>query len=279
MAPPEEVIRAPPHARGSLRETRGARGSAGADGAAVAAPSSTRRAKRRRQARTTSRRAGARKWKHACSAGGYHNEVTRNGWNGPTDEHRPGSPRTPPERGSTRAAVAAPRLRRPPPRASGERPRVPRHRQGFPWAAPRARGWTRPPRRGRVPASGCPARAGMDPRTPRRRRRWLPRTRGDPPVMSERAAGSASRAPRARGRTRRTHVEASAPASSPTTRQTLVASEPNSVSAPVDRDAAGANSNRGRTTRKGSGQSQGKREPMTKETTASQRAAVEGVRV
>ena len=169
MAPPEEVIRAPPHARGSLRETRGARGSAGADRAAVAAPSSTRRAKRRRQARTTSRRAGARKWKHACSAGGYHNEVTRNGWNGPTDEHRPGSPRTPPERGSTRAAVAAPRLRRPPPRASGDRPRLSSAATRVP-GPPRAADRRPPPA-----AFPLPLRGGMPAR--RRSSRSRPRPR------------------------------------------------------------------------------------------------------
>ena len=94
------------------------------------------------------------------------------------------------------------------PRASGDGP------VGFNYtelgrpAAPRERGWTPDASRGGALPRGCPARAGMDPRT---RRRWrpgrrLPRASGDGPSARVWLGWTAWAAPRERGWTPQRHL-------------------------------------------------------------------------
>ena len=69
------------------------------------------------------------------------------------------------------------------PRASGDGPFGHRKLTGSQTAAPRERGWTRRLLDDRRPVSGCPARAGMDPRPTSAIwcAAWLPRASGDGP--------------------------------------------------------------------------------------------------
>ncbi len=91
------------------------------------------------------------------------------------------------------------------PRVGGDGPCTKRASPGTDWAPPRGRGWTRHDSRCCGRYRGSPAWAGMDPRSPRRRRpsRRLPRVGGDGP-STRRSMGITFRAPpRGRGWTRR----------------------------------------------------------------------------
>src|SRR5690606_19851046 len=71
------------------------------------------------------------------------------------------------------------------PRTRGDGPFLSPENPGTVMAPPHARGWTWPSGRARAECSGSPARAGMDPNSSESRspKGWLPRTRGDGPVM------------------------------------------------------------------------------------------------
>ncbi len=90
------------------------------------------------------------------------------------------------------------------PRSRGDGPDSIRNVMTKVSVAPLARGWTRGRQARRPRDLGCPARAGMDP-SPRSRRRirlWLPRSRGDGPSRSESFISASLVAPLARGWTR-----------------------------------------------------------------------------
>ncbi len=92
------------------------------------------------------------------------------------------------------------------PRTRGDGPRLTSGTITAGWAPPHARGWTISASGGGVHVEGSPARAGMDPRGPRRSRscRRLPRTRGDGPWKDVAAALRFSAPPHARGDARAT---------------------------------------------------------------------------
>ena len=90
------------------------------------------------------------------------------------------------------------------PRSRGDGPPARNAWCAQPSAAPLTRGWT-PLRAARpLPRPGCPAHAGMDPRSGSRSDRWtrLPRSRGDGPRYARRGSGSSPAAPLTRGWTR-----------------------------------------------------------------------------
>ena len=90
------------------------------------------------------------------------------------------------------------------PRASGDGPFSSMSPSSFRWAAPRERGWTRCAPAWPKRASGCPARAGMDPlrRAAHRFAGRLPRASGDGPQPGAITMPASQAAPRERGWTR-----------------------------------------------------------------------------
>ena len=90
------------------------------------------------------------------------------------------------------------------PRASGDGPHSAYGNTITARAAPRERGWTLCPIVTRASPSGCPARAGMDPRTTGTTHHsgWLPRASGDGPNLQPADATEWEAAPRERGWTR-----------------------------------------------------------------------------
>ena len=99
-----------------------------------------------------------------------------------------------------RSGVRAPRL----PRTRGDGPDSRSLRAGRPAASPHTRGWTERSHGAPLGGEGFPAHAGMDP-TPTAFRpgcRWLPRTRGDGPLMRARIGMQQAASPHTRGWTR-----------------------------------------------------------------------------
>ncbi len=104
------------------------------------------------------------------------------------------------------------------PRARGDGPRENIDAGVLQLAPPRSRGWTPDMTGTAVLEAGSPALAGMDPRRALhgRRWRWLPRARGDGPVLTLLTLGLAMAPPRSRGwtpsRARALHDGAGSPA-------------------------------------------------------------------
>ena len=98
---------------------------------------------------------------------------------------------------SARTSVSAPGL----PRTRGDGPTESHGTPCSSAAAPHARGWTLCYGEADGFNTGCPARAGMDPRrgTPATSTRWLPRTRGDGPQYATQDFFSDMAAAHARG--------------------------------------------------------------------------------
>ena len=90
------------------------------------------------------------------------------------------------------------------PRTRGDGPRLVVLGVSVHRASPHTRGWTSAPANAAVSAAGFPAHAGMDPRSPprRRRRRGLPRTRGDGPASRASCLRPRVASPHTRGWTR-----------------------------------------------------------------------------
>ena len=111
------------------------------------------------------------------------------------------SPGCPAHAGMDRRPCATASSRRRLPRARGDGPKLVRIEVSGLLVAPRTRGWTGPLRRRGLPPGGCPAHAGMDRRlrVRGRRRRRLPRARGDGPVFIQRVHPAQEVAPRTRG--------------------------------------------------------------------------------
>ncbi len=138
------------------------------------------------------------------------------------------SPAAPHARGSTHMALTGERLTSGCPACAGIDPRgtsrrtpalrLPRMRGDRPLpivviptmtrAAPHARGSTRAERRDREAPRGCPACAGIDPRSPASSSpaRWLPRMRGDRPSTARATGWMDLAAPHARGSTQSSQV-------------------------------------------------------------------------